>query len=75
MTPHAIIEAGWNFLVHPIMREGGYVRYDEKTSREILRNCEQLIKDYGAASAGCTVRPRTAGPWKTGYSAFTASAP
>ena len=49
LTPHAIIEAGSNFLVHPIMREGGYVRYDEKTSREILRNCEQLIKDYGGS--------------------------
>jgi hypothetical protein len=46
LTPAGILEAGWDFLVNPIMREGGYVRYDEKTSREILRNCETLMKDY-----------------------------
>ncbi len=45
-TPGAILKAGWDFLVNPIMREGGYVRYDEKTSREILRNCETLLSDY-----------------------------
>jgi hypothetical protein len=27
-----ILKAGWDFLVDPIMREGGYVRYDFKTS-------------------------------------------
>jgi hypothetical protein len=46
-APRAILAAGWDFLVNPIMREGGYVRYDEKTSREILRNCESLLSDYG----------------------------
>ncbi len=49
LTPGRILEAGWSFLVNPIMREGGYVRYDEKTSREILRNCEQLNADYGGS--------------------------
>jgi endonuclease III len=49
LTPGRILEAGWDFLVNPIMREGGYVRYDEKTSREILRNCEQLLSEYGGS--------------------------
>lgn len=49
LTPRAILDAGWDFLVHPVMREGGYVRYDEKTSREILSNCEMLIADYGGS--------------------------
>jgi hypothetical protein len=50
-TPGAILRAGWDFLVNPIMREGGYVRYDEKTSREILRDCESLLSDYGGSLA------------------------
>ncbi|MGD0231717.1 MAG: hypothetical protein ABSC19_15415 [Syntrophorhabdales bacterium] len=49
VTPPAILEAGWDFLVNPIMREGGYVRYDEKTSREVLRNCEMLLSDYAGS--------------------------
>ena len=32
LNPEKIVKAGWNFLVNPIMREGGYVRYDGKTS-------------------------------------------
>jgi hypothetical protein len=27
-APRDILAAGWDFLVSPIMREGGYVRYD-----------------------------------------------
>ena len=46
LEPVKIIKAGWEFLVNPIMREGGYVRYDEKTSTQILRNCDTLIKEY-----------------------------
>ncbi len=46
LTPRTILDAGWDFLVNPVMREGGYVRYDEKTSREILRNCDTLIQEY-----------------------------
>lgn len=49
LTPERILEAGWDFLVNPVMREGGYVRYDEKTSREILRNCDQLVSEYGGS--------------------------
>jgi hypothetical protein len=47
LEPDQILKAGWDFLVNPVMRDGGYVRYDEKTSREILRNCDMLVKDYG----------------------------
>lgn len=46
LTPNKILDAGWNFLVNPIMREGGYVRYDGKTSTQILKNCETLLKKY-----------------------------
>jgi len=46
LTPRKILKAGWDFLINPIMREGGYVRYDGKTSNEILRVCKQLLKRY-----------------------------
>src|SRR3989304_3218705 len=46
LTPEKIVTAGWEFLVHPIMREGGYVRYDGRKSTQVLRDCEQLIRDY-----------------------------
>lgn len=46
LKPEGIIEAGWSFLVNPIMREGGYVRYDEKTSTQLLRNCKTLLEEY-----------------------------
>ena len=42
-----ILKAGWDFLVYPVMREGGYVRYDGRKSTQVLRNCEVLIADYG----------------------------
>ncbi|WP_298359329.1 hypothetical protein [Rhodoblastus sp.] len=45
-NPKKIIGAGWDFLVNPVMREGGYVRYDESKSRQILRDCETLLTDY-----------------------------
>jgi hypothetical protein len=45
-SPSKIIDAGWDFLVNPIMREGGYVRYDESKSRQMLRDCETLLADY-----------------------------
>ncbi len=44
-TPSSIIRAGWDFLVNPIMREGGYVRYDGRKSTQVLRDCEALIAD------------------------------
>lgn len=49
LLPAAVLKAGWDFLVNPVMREGGYVRYDEKTSREILRNCDMLMSEYGGS--------------------------
>jgi endonuclease III len=47
LDPRRLLSAGGDFLVKPIMREGGFVRYDGKTSRQILRVCEQLLADYG----------------------------
>lgn len=49
LEPKKILRAGWEFLVNPIMREGGYVRYDGKTSTQLLRNCEMLSKDYSGS--------------------------
>jgi endonuclease III len=45
-TPRQILAAGWDFLVNPIMREGGYVRYDFSKSDQILRDCQTLIDQY-----------------------------
>lgn len=47
LTPRAILRAGREFLVDPIMREGGYVRYDGRKSTQILRDCETLRDEYG----------------------------
>ena len=46
LNPEKIMKAGRKFLINPIMREGGYVRYDGKTSTQILRNCQTLIEKY-----------------------------
>jgi hypothetical protein len=46
VTPRAILRAGWDTLVDPVMREGGYVRYDGRKSTQILRDCEILIEHY-----------------------------
>ena len=46
-NPQKILKAGWDFLVYPVMREGGYVRYDGRKSTQVLRDCEMLISDYG----------------------------
>ena len=45
-SPGRIVDAGWDFLVDPIMREGGYVRYDGSKSTQVLRDCERLLADY-----------------------------
>jgi hypothetical protein len=45
-TPGGIVAAGWDFLVDPIMREGGYVRYDGRKSTQVLRDCERLLTNY-----------------------------
>jgi endonuclease III len=46
LTPRRILNAGWDHLVSRVMREGGYVRYDERKSTQVLRDCETLIADY-----------------------------
>lgn len=48
-TPHKIVDAGWDFLVYPVMREGGYVRYDGRKSTQVLRDCEMLLAEYGGS--------------------------
>ena len=50
-TPTKIVAAGWDFLVYPVMREGGYVRYDGRKSTQVLRDCEKLIADYDSSLA------------------------
>jgi hypothetical protein len=45
-SPGRIVGAGWGFLVDPIMREGGYVRYDGRKSAQVLRDCERLLTAY-----------------------------
>jgi endonuclease III len=49
LTPRKILSAGWDFLVHSIMGEGGYVRYDGRKSTQVLRDCDQLIDKYGGS--------------------------
>lgn len=46
LKPEKILQAGWDFLVNPVMREGGYVRYDGRKSTQILRDCEMLLGKY-----------------------------
>ncbi len=46
-SPRRIVAAGWDFLVDPVMREGGYVRYDGRKSEQILRDCRTLLIRYG----------------------------
>jgi hypothetical protein len=48
-TPAKVVAAGWDFLVYPVMREGGYVRYDGRKSTQVLRDCEALIANYGGS--------------------------
>lgn len=60
-SPTKILAAGWDFLVYPVMREGGYVRYDGRKSAQVLRDCETLIIDYHGSlrrlhDAACNAR-------------------
>lgn len=48
-TPRKILDAGWDFLVNPVMREGGYVRYDGRKSEQLLRDCDKLLDDYAGS--------------------------
>jgi hypothetical protein len=47
--PRKILAAGWDILVSPVMAEGGYVRYDNRKSTQVLRDCETLLADYGGS--------------------------
>ncbi len=58
LDPRAILDAGWDFLVHPIMWEGGYVRYDGKTSTTLLNICRRLIEDYNGSLSTLHERAR-----------------
>lgn len=49
LDPESILEAGWDVLVGTAMAEGGYVRYDNQRSTQILRNCRTLIDEYGGS--------------------------
>lgn len=49
LEPRKILKAGWYFLVNPIMRKGGYVRYDGKKSAQILEDCKMLLERYGGS--------------------------
>ena len=46
LDPKKILNSGWDFLVYPIMNQGGYVRYDGRKSSQILRDCEWLLEHY-----------------------------
>ncbi|NIR31108.1 MAG: hypothetical protein GWN84_17685 [Gammaproteobacteria bacterium] len=46
LRPRRILDAGWDYLVNPIMREGGYVRYDGRKSTQVLRDCQFLLSEY-----------------------------
>lgn len=59
LTPPRIVAAGWDYFVNPIMREGGYVRYDGRKSSQILRDCEQLMKQYGGELSQLHAEART----------------
>lgn len=51
LTPRIILAAGWDFLVNPVMREGGYVRYDGRKSTQVLRDCDRLVAEYRGSLA------------------------
>ena len=46
LEPKTILKAGRDFLINPIMREGGYVRYDGVASNKVLKNCQALLEEY-----------------------------
>jgi hypothetical protein len=47
LSPAAIIAAGREHLINPVMRRGGYVRYDNRKVDQILRACHTISEDYG----------------------------
>ena len=69
-TPKKIVAAGWDFLVYPVMREGGYVRYDGRKSTQVLRDCEELIAHYGGSLGRLHEAARDARDLEQGLLAF-----
>lgn len=49
LTPEKILEKGMGFLVHTVMAEGGYVRYDGRKSSQLLTDCKTLLERYGGS--------------------------
>ena len=64
LEPEKIMNAGWRFLVNPVMREGGYIRYNGKTSTQILKNCETLVNEYEGSLKKLHNESRTIKNWK-----------
>jgi hypothetical protein len=60
VRPKSIIAAGWDFLIYPVMREGGYGRYDGRKSTQILHDCDALIAEYGGKLRRLHDAPRNA---------------
>lgn len=69
-TPRKILTAGWDFLVFPVMREGGYVRYDGKKSDQVLRDCRMLLDEYGGKLSRLEAGARTRGETEQRLEAF-----
>lgn len=44
--PASITAAGWSYLVHPIMHEGGYIRHDRLAAANIMELCSTLQNYY-----------------------------
>lgn len=68
--PHNILDAGWDFLVNTVMREGGYVRYDGRKSTQILRDCRKLVDDYGGRLSNLGAGSRSNGELEDRLCAF-----
>lgn len=52
LSPGAIIAAGREHLINPVMRRGGYVRYDNRKVDQILRACHTIVEDYDGRITG-----------------------
>ena len=48
LDPERIIDAGMEGLI-PLMREGGYTRYDGVASEQIIRTSKKLMEVYGGS--------------------------
>ncbi len=46
VTPHSILNLGWDGLV-AVLDTGGYARYDFKTATKLLDVCGGLVERYG----------------------------